>query len=198
MKDEVNKRNSWCHIVKSTSNPVYKNILYTMVFHRYLHLLCVEMLNIVLVLESILTGRLQSVKLLEIFFIRIWISRGWTQNGSKCYWMKKQIEAFLHSPLDLCFWTVYFTYFVFCNLYQCLPFTVFYAPLRRREGILLCTCRSVGLSVTFMFPINNSRTPWPSFLKLSQHIHPGQQRNQDFGVTRSKVKVTRVKSANTE
>jgi len=29
------------------------------------------MLNIVLVLESILTGRLQSVKLLEIFFIRI-------------------------------------------------------------------------------------------------------------------------------
>ena len=48
----------------------------------------------------------------------------------------------------------------------------FYAPLRRREGILLCTCRSVCLSVTFLFPINNSRTPWPTFLKLGPHICP--------------------------
>ena len=38
----------------------------------------------------------------------------------------------------------------------------FYAPLRRKEGILFCTCRLVGRSVplyvTFSFPINNSRT----------------------------------------
>ena len=72
-------------------------------------------------------------------------------------------------------------------------------PFRRRGGILLCTCLSVGLSmglsvglsvcvcvsvclsvclsVTFLFPINNSRTPWPTFLKLCPHIPPGQQRN---------------------
>ena len=40
-------------------------------------------------------------------------------------------------------------------------------PLRRREGILLCTCQSVGrsLSVTFSFPINNSGMP------LSNVVH---------------------------
>ena len=61
-----------------------------------------------------------------------------------------------------------------------------YAPLRRREGILLCKCRSVGRvcpSVPFSFPINNSRMPWPTFLKLCPHIRPGQQMNPiDFGV----------------
>ena len=41
-------------------------------------------------------------------------------------------------------------------------------PLRRREGILLCTCWLVGLSVrpsvTFWFPINISIMPRPTFL----------------------------------
>ena len=64
----------------------------------------------------------------------------------------------------------------------------FYASLRRREGILLCTCRSGGLSVTFSFLINYSRGPWHTFLKLCPHIRPGQQRNPiDFGITGSKV-----------
>ena len=74
----------------------------------------------------------------------------------------------------------------------------FYAPLRRREGILLCTCRSGGLSVTFSFLINYSRGPWHTFLKLCPHIRPGQQRKPiDFWVTGSTVKVTRVKCAKT-
>ena len=42
----------------------------------------------------------------------------------------------------------------------------FYAPLWRREGILHMWHMSVVLSVTFLFPINNSRTPQPTFLKL--------------------------------
>ena len=63
-----------------------------------------------------------------------------------------------------------------------------YAPLRWREGILLCTCRSVGRlvgpSVTFLILINNSRMLWPTFLYLCPHIRPWQQRNPiDFGVT---------------
>ena len=42
---------------------------------------------------------------------------------------------------------------------------------------------SVCPSVTFSFPINNSKTPRPTFLKLGPHIRPGQQRNPiDFGV----------------
>ena len=54
---------------------------------------------------------------------------------------------------------------------------------------------SVYPSVTFLFLINNSRTPWPTFLKLGLHIHPRQQRNPiDVG---SKVKVTRVNCAKT-
>ena len=32
---------------------------------------------------------------------------------------------------------------------------------------------SVSLPVTFSFPINNSRTLWPTFLKLGPHICPG-------------------------
>ena len=63
-------------------------------------------------------------------------------------------------------------------------YSYFYAPLQRREGILLCTCRSVGRSVgpfvTFSFPINYSRTPWPTFLKHPHkcpHIRIRQQRN---------------------
>ena len=63
---------------------------------------------------------------------------------------------------------------------------------------MLCTCQSVGLSVTFSFPINNSRTPWPTFVKLGPHIHPGWKMNPiDFGVTGSKVKLTGVKCAKT-
>ena len=59
----------------------------------------------------------------------------------------------------------------------------FYDPLGRREGILLCTCLSVCPSVTFSFPINNSRTPLLTFLKLGPHIRPGEQRNHiDFGL----------------
>ena len=39
-----------------------------------------------------------------------------------------------------------------------------------------------------LFPINYSRTPWPTFLKLAPHIRPGQQKNPiDLG---SKFKVT--------
>ena len=50
---------------------------------------------------------------------------------------------------------------------------IHYAPLQR-EGILLCTCQSACLSVcpsvTISFPINNSRMPWPTFLKrLTTH-----------------------------
>ena len=40
---------------------------------------------------------------------------------------------------------------------------------------------SVCPSVTFSFPINNSRTPWPTFLKLGPHIRPGQQKNPILG-----------------
>ena len=51
--------------------------------------------------------------------------------------------------------------------------------------------RSHSLSVTFLFPINNSRTPCPTFFKLGPHIRPGQQMNTiDFVFTGSKVKVT--------
>ena len=65
-------------------------------------------------------------------------------------------------------------------------------PLRRREGILLCTCRltlsvcpSVGSYETFSFPINNSRSP--NLLKLGPHMRPGQQMNPiAVEVTRSK------------
>jgi len=32
---------------------------------------------------------------------------------------------------------------------------------------------NVGLSVTFLFLINNSKLPWPSFLKCGPHINPG-------------------------
>ena len=53
----------------------------------------------------------------------------------------------------------------------------------------------VGLSVCLS--INNSRTPWPTFLKLCPHICPGQQRNPIDWITGSKVKVTRVKYAKT-
>ena len=35
---------------------------------------------------------------------------------------------------------------------------------------------SVQPSVTFSFPINNSRTPKPIILKLGPHIHPGYQK----------------------
>ena len=48
-------------------------------------------------------------------------------------------------------------------------------------------CLSVWTFVTFSFSINNSRTPWPTFLKLSPHICPWQQRNPiDFGGQRSR------------
>ena len=40
-------------------------------------------------------------------------------------------------------------------------------PFERREGILLCTGQSVCPFVTFSFPINNSRTPRPTFLHTS-------------------------------
>ena len=63
-------------------------------------------------------------------------------------------------------------------------------PLRRREGILLGTCQSVGLSVTFL--INKWRPPWPTFLKFP-HICHGQQRNPiEFGVTGSKIKCSKT------
>ena len=82
--------------------------------------------------------------------------------------------------------------YIVCSCYVavlllfCCCYVPFYAPLRRREGILLCTCRTVCLlvcpSVTFSFPINNSRTPWPTLLKLCPHIRLEQQRNPiDFG-----------------
>ena len=63
-----------------------------------------------------------------------------------------------------------------------------------KKGVLLCTCRSVCPSVTFSFQINNSRTPWPSFINLCPHICSWQQMNPiDFMVTGTKVKVIRVK-----
>ena len=50
-----------------------------------------------------------------------------------------------------------------------------------------------NLNVPKPFPINNSRTPWPTFLKLCPNIYPWQKRKPiDFGVTGSKVKVTGV------
>ena len=70
---------------------------------------------------------------------------------------------------------------IFCwpLLLELLPFPLdvycYPTPLRWREGILLCTYWLVGRSVwsvclsvcnLFLFPINNSRTPWPTFLKL--------------------------------
>ena len=54
---------------------------------------------------------------------------------------------------------------------------------------------SICPSVTFSFPINNSRKLWPTFLKLCPPIRPGPI---DYGVTGSKVKVTGVKSAKTD
>ena len=42
-------------------------------------------------------------------------------------------------------------------------------PRSRRAGILFCTCWSVGPSVTFLFLINNSRTPSPTDLTWSTH-----------------------------
>ena len=54
---------------------------------------------------------------------------------------------------------------------------------------------SVGLpSVTFLFLINNCRTPWPIFFKPGPHIHPRLLRNP-IRITGSKVKVTTVKIA---
>ena len=56
--------------------------------------------------------------------------------------------------------------------------------------------RSSGSNVSKPLPINNSRTPWPTFLKLGQSIRLGQRRIPlDFGVTGSKVKVIGVKYA---
>ena len=58
--------------------------------------------------------------------------------------------------------------------------------------------RSVGPSVfcpsvTFSFPINNSRMPWPTFLVLCPHIHPGQQRNPiDFKGQGHRVKLFQI------
>ena len=52
-----------------------------------------------------------------------------------------------------------------------------YYALWWREGIVLCICRSVCPSATFLFLINYTRTPWPTFLKLGPQIRPGQQRN---------------------
>ena len=80
----------------------------------------------------------------------------------------------------------YFYVYFFFTVYNYIVIPPF------EEDILLCTYRSVGLSVcpsvTFSFPINNSRTPWPTVLKLCPHIGPGQQRNPiDFAVTGSKV-----------
>ena len=80
----------------------------------------------------------------------------------------------------------YLSLSVFLSLSLSLSFslslTLFLCPLQKREGILLCTCRSVGLSVcpsvTFSFPINNSRRPWPTFLRICPPIHPGQQMNR--------------------
>ena len=78
-----------------------------------------------------------------------------------------------------------------CISLLCLPF-------EEDKDILLFIYWSVSPSVTFLFPINNSRMPWPTFLKLCTYICPGQQRNPfDYGVTGSKVKVTRVKCAKT-
>ena len=66
----------------------------------------------------------------------------------------------------------------------------------------LLILRSLGkrsrLNVPKTFQINNLRMPWPTFLKLSPHIHPGKQRNPiDIGVKMSKVKVTKVKCSKT-
>ena len=59
-------------------------------------------------------------------------------------------------------------------------------------GLLGQRSRSRGSNVPKLFPIYNPRMPWPTFLKLGPHIRAGQQRNPiDFGVTGSKVKVTR-------
>jgi len=69
-------------------------------------------------------------------------------------------------------------------------------PLKKRKNIALLM--SVCMSVTFSFPINNSRMPWPTFLKHCPNIRPGQQMNPiDFEVTGSKVKVIGVKCVKT-
>ena len=57
-----------------------------------------------------------------------------------------------------------------------------YSPPKKR-GHMACTCWSVCMSVTYLFPTNNSRMLWPTFLKLGPYIHPGWQMNPiDFGV----------------
>ena len=74
----------------------------------------------------------------------------------------------------------------------------YYAPFRRKGGILLCTCRSVGRSVglsvcpsTRWLSDDNSRTLGPRIMKLHRNIdHDSQMRPIDFEVTWSKVKVT--------
>ena len=76
----------------------------------------------------------------------------------------------------------------------CLVICIYYAPLRRRGGILFCTCRSVRLSVgpsTTWFPDDNSRMLRPGITKLHRGIgHDRQMTPIDFQVTRSKVKFT--------
>jgi len=51
---------------------------------------------------------------------------------------------------------------------------LFCRPLKKRgHNTIMHLGRSVFLSVTFSFPLNNSRTHWPTFLKLGSHIYPG-------------------------
>ena len=56
----------------------------------------------------------------------------------------------------------------------------YYTPFKEERAywfahVGLLVCLSVRPSVTFFFPINNSRTPWPNFLKLVPHIVLGSR-----------------------
>ena len=59
----------------------------------------------------------------------------------------------------------------------------YYAPFGEERAYCFAHVgQSVSPFVTFLFPINNLRTLWSIFLKLSPHNRPGQQKNlNDFG-----------------
>ena len=82
-----------------------------------------------------------------------------------------------------------------------IPQSLFVMPSLKKRGYIalhMLVGRTVSPSVTFSFPINNSRMPWPTFLILCPQIRPVQQRNRVyFEITGSKVKVIAVKYAKT-